>query len=134
MNLALISGIFILSLIVIGLPVILFYIFYEGLSIGFTLITFISLFGIKGATFYILYFLVIKAFYIVIMFYFSVISIRFIYKFISAIAHKNKEVLYKTITYQLLRYIIVVTIILLNSAVIYFFSNRIITLFINLIK
>ena len=36
-NIILISAIFILSISIVGLPALVFYIFYEGLSIGFTL-------------------------------------------------------------------------------------------------
>ncbi len=134
LNIVFISGIFILSLSVIGLPIICFYIFYEGLATGYTFATFIVAYGIKGALFYLLYFLLIKVIYLVLIIYFSTMAIRFIHKLIISIINKKNELLYSVIKYHFLRYLIILVINIINSCFIYFFSNRIIGMFSTLIK
>lgn len=134
LNIIFISGIFILSLSIIGLPVICFYLFYEGLAVGYTFGTFIVLYGIKGALFYLLYFLLIKGIYLILVIYFSTTSIKFIHRLITSIINKNNESLYNVIKYHFLRYIIILIITILNSCLIYFISGKIINLFAPLIK
>lgn len=132
-NIALISAIFVLSISIIGLPAIIFYIFYEGLSIGFTIGLFLGIYHFKGLLFYILFFILSKLLYILIMLYFSILSIRYLIKFVECIINKNRENLYKTIVYHFYRFIIVLLIIIVNSTLIYFLSNKIIMFFINFI-
>lgn len=131
---AIISGIFILSISLIGLPLILFYLFYEGFSIGFTLIAFTMTFGIKGFLFYLLYFIVIKLVFIICALYFAFMSTRFDIRLVNALIHKKREEVYGTFINQLYRYIIVLFCILINSTFIYFFANKIVSLFLPLIK
>lgn len=133
-NIVLISAIFVLSISIVGLPALVFYIFYEGLSIGFTLGLFLSAYQIKGLIFYLLFFIVSKLLYILIMLYFSVISLKYIVKFVDCILSKNRENLYKTIVYHFYRFIIVLLVVIVNSTLIYFLSNKIIGLFINIIN
>ncbi len=132
-NIISISCIFILSASIIGAPVIILYIFYEGLSIGFTLSVFLFNYKVKGLIFYCLFFLVSKFLFTLITLYFAVLSIRFVIKVLDALVSKNKEEFYKTIVYQFYRFLIVLMVVLVNSAAIYFLSNKIILLFINLI-
>lgn len=132
-NIILISAIFILSISIVGLPALVFYIFYEGLSIGFTLGLFMAAFHAKGLIFYLLFFIVSKLIYTAIMLYFSIISIRYIIKFVECIINKNREELYRTIVYHFYRFIIILVIVIVNSSLIYFLSNKILSLFINLI-
>ena len=134
LNIALISGVFILSISIVGLPIILFYIFYEGFSIGFTLISFALVFGIKGFLFYLLYFVIVKLIFIICALYFVFMSTRFYIRLINALIHKKQEEIYGVFVNQLYRYIIVLLVIAINSTLIYFFANKIIALFLPLIK
>lgn len=133
-NIVLISAIFVLSVSIVGLPALIFYIFYEGLSIGFTIGLFASAFHVKGLIFYLLFFIVSKLLYTVIMLYFSIISMKYIVKFIDSVINKNREELYKTIVYHFYRFIIILIIVIVNSTLIYFLGNKIIGLFINIIN
>ena len=58
------SSLFILSLIIIGLPLNLFLNLYNGFSIGFIIITLTNLFKIKGFFYSIIYIIITKAIYI----------------------------------------------------------------------
>lgn len=132
-NIVFISGIFILSVSLIGFPAILFYLFYEAASIGFAIGLFLFNYELKGLLFYLLFFIASKLIYTVIMIYFSIISLRFVVKMIEALTTKNKEEFYRVIVYHFYRFVIVLIIIILNSGMIYLFANKIIGLFINLI-
>lgn len=129
----LISAIFVLSISIIGAPVIAFYLFYEGLSIGFTFGLFLAFYNIKGLLFYILFLLSSKIIYLLIIGYFIIFSLRYIVRFIDAIINKNREELYKTIVFHFYRYLMVLGAILINCTLIYFLSNRLIMFFIDLI-
>lgn len=132
-NLIVISGIFLSSITIIGTPLIAFYIFYEGLSAGYTLTAFTTIFGFKGAMFYLLFFTVIKLIFILLVLLFSTISIKYSINFIKNVISKNIEKLYKMIIEQFLRFGIILLICIVNSGLIYFLSHRLISLFIGLI-
>ena len=132
-SIVVISAIFILSLSVIGMPVILFYVFYEGVSIGYTLIAFILTYHFKGAVFYLLFFIISKLIFLVLVGYFSIMSLRYIATFLDHFFSKNKSELYKTIVYHFYRFAIVLGIAIINCGLIYLFANKLIRLFINLI-
>lgn len=132
-NITSVSLIFVLSISIIGIPVLLFYLFYEGVSIGFTLGLFFGVYKIKGLIFYILYFLVSKALFVVIMLYFSIVSIRYTVRFVDAILSKSRENLYSTIVYQFYRYLIVLVAILLESTIVFFVANKLVGLFLHFI-
>lgn len=129
-----ISMIFVLSISVIGLPVIAFYIFYEGMSIGFTLGAFIYFYHLKGALFYILFVLFSKVIYFAIFGYFTIISLRYIAKFLDTFIVKNREELYKTIVFHFYRFLCTLIAIIANSFLVYLLSNRILGLFIGLLS
>ena len=133
LNLGIISLIFILSLSIIGVPGIIFYIFYEGFSIGYTFGVFLVTFKLKGMLFYFLFILISKFLYIILMLYFSIMCLRFTYKLIDIFITKKREELYKTITYHFYRFIIIVLILVVNSVVIYFGANSILKLILGLL-
>lgn len=133
LNLGLISLIFILSISIVGLPGIIFYLFYEGFSIGFTLGLFLMSFKIKGLLFYLIFIISSKLIYLVVMLYFSVMCIRFIWEILEALVYKNKENLYKNIIYHFYRFVIILFILIINSIFIFLFSNNILKLVLGLI-
>ena len=133
LNILVISGIFLLSLFVIGMPLIIFYIFYVGLSVGYTLGVFISLYGFNGALFYLLFFIVVKLIFILLVLLFSFLSIRFSYKLVKNIIEKNIQKIYELIIEHFLRFGIVLVICIVNSFIIYLVSHKLISLFIGLI-
>lgn len=132
-SILIILSIFITSISVIGIPAVIFYVFYEGLSIGFTWGIFMLNFKIKGFIFYLLFFVTSKLIYVAIMLYFVIISTKCAIKLVDAIMSKNKEELYRIVVYQFYRFLIVLFIIILNSTLVYLISNKLVSLFINLI-
>lgn len=132
-SIVLISAIFVLSVSIVGLPAILFYVFYEGLAIGYTFAAFLWLYHLKGGLFYLLFVVTSKLIYLAIMIYFVILSIRYISKFLDSFFSKNREELYKTIVYHFYRFTIVLAVIIVNSIAIYFISNKLLETFINLL-
>ena len=133
LNLIVICAIFLLSLFVIGLPLVIFYIFYEGLTVGYTLAVFISLYGLKGALFYLLFFIVVKLIFILLVLLFSVLSIRFSYKLIKVLFEKNLEKTSKLILEHFSRFGIIIAVCIINSFIMFLTSHKLISLFIGLI-
>lgn len=125
----LISAIFVLSVVIIGAPLIIFYIFYEGLATGYTLGAFITCYGLKGMAFYLFFFLIVKFVFLIVAFYFITISLRFTKKVMQALIQKNRENLSQILMKHFIRYAIVTIGVALNSLFIYFFGNKIISLF-----
>lgn len=133
LHIGIILIIFISSISLIGLPLIIFYLFFEGVSIGFTIGAFLGFNGIKGFLFYFLYFICSKLLFDILALYFTIISIRFSYKLLGNLIYKNKDELYKIIMNQFIRFIILFGVVVINSVLIYFLSNTIVKLFVNLI-
>lgn len=132
-NILVVSSIFVLSISVIGIPIMIFYIFYEGMSIGFTFALFISINSFKGLLFYSIFFILTKVVFILVILYFSIIALRYVAKFLDSVISKNREELYKTIVFHFYRFVIIFLIILMNSTLIYLFANKILALCIGLI-
>lgn len=133
-NVFLVSAIFVLSISVVGMPFLMIFLFYEGMSVGFTFAVCTALYSIKGIAFYFLYFLVSKLVTLAIILYFLIISISYVFKFIDGVISKNKEAISSSITKELYRFLIVFGAIILNSTFIYLFGNKIVLLFIGLIR
>ena len=133
LNAIVISSIFLLSLFIIGIPIVIFYIFYEGLTVGYTLAVFILIYGVKGALFYLLFFIVIKLIFILLVLLFSVLSIKFSYKLIKGILEKNIQKIYSLIIEHVMRFGIILGICIVNSLIIFLISHKLVSLFINLI-
>lgn len=128
-----ISSVFILSISCIGIPLLLILLFYEGMSIGFTLGVFLSIDFFKGIVFYSLFLVVSKLVFLACLLYLSIISLSYSMKFIDAMISKNKEDLHRSIVLELYRFLIVFLVVILNSTFLYLFGNKLVGLFIGLI-
>lgn len=64
------SILLVLSFFVIGLPLSIFYLFYEGLSLGFMLITFLMTYSFKGLIYMHIYILLNKLIPLILMIFF----------------------------------------------------------------
>lgn len=128
-----ISLIFVASISEIGLPIIIFYMFYEGFSMGFTIALFFENLGIKGLIFYLFFILIIKSIYILIVLYMSIMSVRYTYKTWHFIICKDAGSLSKELLNAFYRYFIVLSVTLLNSLIIYLWGNNIVYAFYKLL-
>ena len=127
-NLGIITLIFVLSYSVIGLPLPIMYLFIESFSIGYTLGVFIVMYKLKGLLFYSVYFISVKLIYLILIVIFISVCIKATLKLIEAFKEKNKDQLYKTIKYSFIRLALVLLISLINSTLIYFLANKLVSL------
>lgn len=97
--------------------------FFEGISIGFVLPIFFSLYKINGLFYFLLYFLFVKVIYLLLLFFLFLKIVRFVKKYVEGLR------LRKYIFMEEMKYIfIVVFMILINDFVVYFGSNQVLSL------
>ncbi len=125
--------IFFLSFTVIFFPIILFYLFYEGVTLGFSFIIFLASFKISGLFFAIILFLLTKMIYIIFIFYMIFNSYNICKIMIVLILKKNNNInLMFKIFFQ--RLIIILLFISIYNIFLYFFGSKILYLFKFLLK
>lgn len=130
----LISAAFILSITVVGLPILAFILFYEGMSIGFTLAAFLSAYSFKGLLFYVLFSIVTKMILLTAFLYFVIVSISYVFKFLDGLISKNNEGIMRAIVKELYRFLIVLGVIILNATIVTLIGDKLIGLFLGLIR
>lgn len=120
-----ISLMIILSLSVIGLPLVLFYYFYEGISIGFLITSFIKYKKFKGFTYSLIFTGISKLIYIAILTYFLVQSLNYAFKILKNIKENKKDL----IIHQLIKCAFTIGICFINDIILYFIGNKLASIF-----
>lgn len=127
-HIVVLSSLFILSLIIIGLPLNLFLNLYNGFSIGFIIITLTNLFKVKGFFYSIIYIIITKAIYIFFSFILTASNSKYclvnIKTFLKTFKF-NKEQL--TILCQ--KNLLCIGIIICYDMFLYFVGSKILTIF-----
>lgn len=131
LNLAIICAVFFLSISVIGLPLVFFINFYTGISVGYTLCAFISVSHLKGFFFYLIFIVLSKLIFYIVLMYFIYISIKFTYNVVIKFVKKDQSGFYQLIIGHFYRFLIVLGVVLVNSGIIYLFTNKILSLALN---
>ena len=128
LHIIMLSSMFLLSIFLIGIPFVLFFVFYNGFSVGFTVTSLISIFGIKGLLYGIIYVIITKGIY---LFFLSIIIVSLLR--VSLIILKsifNKENIDKEkLALLLKKNLICIVIILINDIILYFWGTNLITIF-----
>lgn len=120
-----ISLMIILSLSVIGLPLVLFYYFYEGISIGFLISSFIKYKKFKGFTYALIFTGISKLLYIAILTYFLVQSLNYAFKILKNIKENKKDLIIR----QLIKCAFTISICFINDIILYFIGNKLASIF-----
>ena len=115
----------ILSLTIIGLPIILIYFLYEGVSIGFLLSSFINYSPIKGMLFGTIFIIISKIIYITILIYLLTNTLKYTKNFLKRLKMAKNELIIN----QVIKISFCTTITLINDIILYFIGNKIITIF-----
>lgn len=126
-HLLIISTLCVLSLFVIGLPLVLFFIFYNGFSIGFMICSLVNIFGIKGLLYGLVYCVITKGIYLFFLLILILSLIKLSISILKTVLRidNNKEnfaLLFK-------RIVLCLAIILISDIIIYFGGAKLITLF-----
>ena len=132
MHLVILSSLLILSIFLVGGPLLIFYMFYNGFSIGFVVSSITYIFGIKGMLYGSIYILISRLVYIIVLIIFNVNLFKIIKCNIDSLVYKksNKESL--SVFYK--RSIVFIGIILINDVILYFGGGMLVNLFNFLIK
>lgn len=115
----------VLSLTIIGLPIILIYFLYEGVSIGFLLSSFINYSPIKGMLFGTIFIIISKIIYIAILIYLLTNTLKYTKSFLKRLKMTKNELIIN----QVIKILFCITITLINDIILYFIGNKIITIF-----
>ena len=132
MHLVILSSLLILSIFLVGGPLLIFYMFYNGFSIGFVVSSITYIFGIKGMLYGSIYILISRLVYIIVLIIFNVNLFKIIKCNIDSLVYKksNKESL--SVFYK--RSIVFIGITLINDVILYFGGGKLVNLFNFLIK
>lgn len=131
-HLLLICALSFLSIVILGLPVVLFYFFYEGLSFGFLLAGLFHYKKLEGLFFGIIFGLVNKIVLFAILIYLLIVSFRYSQKMIISLKNKDYH-LYDHMGSHLLKLVFIITVVLIYDLLLYFFANKILAYFLFLL-
>ena len=131
-HLVIISTLLILSIFLIGGPLVIFFMFYNGFTIGFIISSITCIFGIKGMLFGVLYVIISKLVFIVLFIIFSVNLFKIVKCVIDYLVYKksNKE----SLSIFMKRSIVFIGIIMISDIILYFGGVKLINIFNFLIK
>ena len=128
LHIILLSSILLLSIFIIGIPFILFFVFYNGFSIGFTIATLSSIFGIKGLLYGIIYCLITKGIYLFFLSLIIVSLLKISHILLKCLVNKQ-NIAKEKLVLLLKKTLICIAFILINDIILYFFGTKLITIF-----
>ena len=131
-HLVILSTLLILSIFLIGGPLVIFFMFYNGFTIGFIISSITCIFGIKGMLFGVLYVIISKLVFVVLFIIFSVNLFKIVKCVIDYLVYKkrNKE----SLVMFMKRSIVFIGIIMISDVILYFGGAKLINIFNFLIK
>lgn len=127
-HIIILSTLTILSIFVIGLPLIIFFVFYNGFSIGFLLMSLIEIFGIKGLIYGLIYLIITKGIYLFFLTIFILALIKIIILIIKRLIWHQKMNKNLLVTYCK-RILICIGVIILSDIILYFGGTKLISIF-----
>ena len=132
-HLIIVSGLFLLNFTVVGWLFNLFYFFYEGCSIGFSLAMFLFKFKVGGLFFGIAFNLLVKFIFVAVLFYITMVGVNVIKKMVGSVVLAKNEISYMFLKRHALILGIVLGIVLIYDMFWYFLGNKILGLFVFLL-
>ena len=131
-HLVILSTLLILSIFLIGGPLVIFFMFYNGFTIGFIISSITCIFGIKGMLFGVLYVIVSKLVFVALLIIYSVNLFKIVKCVIDYLVYKksNKE----SLVMFMKRSIVFIGIIMISDIILYFGGVKLINIFNFLIK
>ncbi len=131
-HLVILSTLLILSIFLIGGSLVIFFMFYNGFTIGFIISSITCIFGIKGMLFGTIYAIITKLLFLILLVIFSVNLFKIVKCVIDYIVYKknNKE----TLSIFMKRSIVFIGLVMFNDIILYFAGVKLINIFNFLIK
>lgn len=128
-HLFIISSFVLLNLTFFLYPITIFYIFYEILSFGFILTYYGSVFSIGGVIYAIISFLINKALFLLVLIYISIVAYKLIKKLLKSLINKENISVRELYLNYFKKIIICASFIFIIDIFVYFFGNKILSLF-----
>jgi len=133
-DLIIMSSLLVTSFFIIGLPLSIFYLFYEGLSYGFLISIFMHNFGISGLIYGSLFF-VINEFLILLLIIFFIKKLINITRFIiGGIIYKGDYLIKNKLLNNIYNALYIIVFVLIINIILYFISPKIFDNLIFLLK
>lgn len=104
----------------LSIPFMVGYLFFEGLSLGFIIPIFISLFKVKAIGCFLCYFVIMKLVYLLLLFLLFVKSFSFTKSYVTCL--KSKSFLFLN---NLKYFFVLYVVVFVNDLFVYFVGNRI---------
>lgn len=117
------------SLTVVLYPLTTFYLFYELVSIGFTIASYFHLNGLFGVIYSLVYIIINKLLFIIILIYINYISYKMIKKIINSLLKKENIGIRELYLNYFSKILICLVALLIFNTLTYFFGNKILSLF-----
>ncbi len=132
LHLVILSTLLILCIFLIGGPLVIFFMFYNGFTIGFIISSITCIFGIKGMLFGTIYAIITKLLFLILLVIFSVNLFKIVKCVIDYIVYKknNKE----SLSIFMKRSIVFIGLVMFNDIILYFAGVKLINIFNFLIK
>lgn len=121
-DLIIMSLILVLSFFIVGIPLSIFYLFYESLSIGFLLNIFFASFGIKGIIYSIIYIFINKLLTFILMIIFIQKTINIGRYIIGIFIYKKDEEVRNKLILNFKNSLYIIVIVLIINIILYFIS------------
>ena len=122
------SSIIILGIFIIGIPIAIFFIFYNGFTLGFIIASLSSIFGFKGFIYSLVYIIINKLVYLFFLYFLLLALYKIVLIIIRTFVHKEHK--NKDEIFHLLKKIgLCLAIILIYDLILYFFGNKLLILF-----
>ena len=128
MDIIILSSIIILSIFIIGIPISIFFVFFNGFSIGFIISSLSSIFGFKGLIYSIIQVIINKFIFLFFLYFLLLALYKITLILIKYWVHKEK-INKDELMHLFKKMVLCLLIILIYDLVLYFFGNKIINLF-----
>lgn len=133
-DLIIMSLLFIFSIFIIGVPLSLFYLFYESFSLGFLISLFIINFKIKGLIYILIYIIINKLFVLILMILYIKRIINISRYIIGFIIYKKDDLIKNKLFNSLYTSIYYIIFVLIFNILLYFITPSIFSNLSNLLK
>lgn len=120
------SSLLVLSIFIIGGPLIIFFLFYNGFTIGFIICNLTLIFGIKGLLYALIYIIITRGVYLVLINLLITKLFKIIKNVINKVIKKEKN---NNLVFYIEQSLIIIGIIFINDIILYFLGNKLMNLF-----
>ncbi len=128
MDITILSSLIILSIFIIGIPITIFFLFFNGFSLGFVIASLSTIFGFKGFIYSLIYLIINKFVYLFFMYFLCLALFKIVLITLKCFIHKEK-INRDEIIHLLKKIGLCLIIILIYDLILYFFGSKLLGLF-----